>query len=647
MKQRLLSLIAGLLFATGVIADVATPSAPATDAEARQLWQLLDYIAVDYPGAVTNGVVLSAGEYQEMLEFAMRARQQAERLPQGQGKPAVLAAIAQLESSVQEKQAPAEVARLAQQASRKLLDGYPIPLAPNTPPDLKKGATLYAAHCAGCHGMSGHADGPLAAQLDPKPVAFSEPERARSRSLLALYLVVSQGLSGTAMVSYAGLPDADRWALAFYVGTLSHDDGMRERGAELWRQNTSLQTQLGDLAALTTATEASLVPAMPGDSARDVMAFLRTHPEALAKSADNGLALARQCIRESLSAAQAGDAVAATRLALSAYLDGFEPTEPLLSARNPALLQQVESAMLQYRHTIADDDREQAAAIAQQLSKLFDQVEAELVAGTADPMTTFIGALTILLREGLEALLIVIGILAFLKKAERNTAIRQVHFGWVSALLAGGLTWFAATYLVDISGASREVTEGLSSLLAAVVLLGVGIWMHQKSAAGHWQAYLKEKLSTAVSHRSAWALFALAFIAVYREVFETILFYSALAVDGNGSALLAGLLAGIALLAIVAWLLLRTSARMPIGKFFSLSSVLVAILAVVLAGKGVAGLQEAGWLSANPLPGPRLEVLGMYPSVETVSAQVIVLLIAALGFGLNLLSVQRLSNKSH
>ncbi|REN18071.1 iron permease, partial [Mycobacterium tuberculosis] len=86
-------------------------------------------------------------------------------------------------------------------------------------------------------------------------------------------------------------------------------------------------------------------------------------------------------------------------------------------------------------------------------------------------------------------------------------------------------------------------------------------------------AYLKEKLSAAMTRRSAWALFALSFIAVYREVFETVLFYSALAGDGNNGALLGGLVGGVAVLAVVAWLMLRTSARMPIGKFFSLSSI--------------------------------------------------------------------------
>jgi len=163
----------------------------------------------------------------------------------------------------------------------------------------------------------------------------------------------------------------------------------------------------------------------------------------------------------------------------------------------------------------------------------------------------------------------------------------------------------------------------------------VGLWMHQKSSAGRWQEYLHAKLSAAMSRRSAWGLFALAFIAVYREVFETVLFYSALAADGNGGALLGGFLAAIVLLAVIAWALLRSSARMPIGKFFSLTSAFVAVLAVILMGKGVAALQEAGWVGVNPVDFIRVDILGILPTLETLAAQAAILAIVIIAYGWN------------
>jgi high-affinity iron transporter len=213
----------------------------------------------------------------------------------------------------------------------------------------------------------------------------------------------------------------------------------------------------------------------------------------------------------------------------------------------------------------------------------------------------------------------------------------------VAALAAGGATWFVATYLVDVSGASRELTEGFSSIFAAVVLLGVGMWMHQKSVAGRWQVYLKEKLSTALNKRTAWFLFSLAFVAMYREVFETVLFYTALWTEGNGWPLLAGLGTGMALLALIALVLLRTSARLPIGQFFAASSLLVVVLAVILAGKGIAGLQEAGLLHTSPVAIPRIDLLGIHPSWETLLAQVAVLLTVVVAFRINLRSSRQMT----
>jgi len=608
----------------------------AASEQAKQTWQLLDYLAVDYGGAVRDGKVLSASEYEEMKEFAATAGQQLGALPSTPALPDLKNQAATLSELIAAKADAKAVADNAHSLAAALVKTYPFPLSPSKPPDLVRAKVLFEANCAACHGATGRGDGPLGVKLTPPPIAFTDRDRARSRSVLALYQVVSQGVAGTPMPSFAALPDEDRWALAFFAGTLSHDDAMRTRGEQAWGKDPGAKAVFPDLAAVATLTEAALSERMSSDAARDLTAYVRSHPEAsVAATGTGGLGLARTRLHESLAAARAGDQANATRLGLSAYLDGFEPLEPALRARNQALLTEVEDSMLTYRGALANGKIAQADTAAQKLDYLFAQVDSELGADKADPVTTFVASFTILLREGVEALLIVVGMVAFLKKANRRDALAYVHGGWIVALACGGLTWAVATYFVGISGASREVTEGVSSLFAAIVLLSVGLWMHQKSTAGKWQAYLKDKLSAAMTRRSAWALFALSFIAVYREVFETVLFYSALAGDGNNGALLAGLLGGMAILAVIGWLMLRTSARMPIGKFFSISSILVAVLAVVLAGKGVAGLQEAGWLSASPIIWPRIEVLGIYPSMETAVAQAVVLVVALMGFALN------------
>lgn len=625
-------LLALLFFIVGYA--VAQPETK-THTDSKQLWQLLDYVAVDYRGAVANGAIASESEYAEMLDFTGNASQQVQMLPAHASRDKIAAAITDLRAAVVRKADGEEVARLAHHANSLLLAAYPMPLAPKIIPDLKRGAALYSAQCVSCHGAKGGGDGPLAASLEPKPIAFTDAERAGSRSLMALYQVVSQGVADTSMPSFATLSDEDRWALAFYIGTLSHDDEMRSHGEQLWKKEPGLKKTFPDLTAVTTITESAAAQTLPKDAGRDVIAYLRSHPEVVEANKPSGVALARVRLRESLEALHSGDKAQATKLGLSAYLDGFEPVEPMLSARDKSLMTAIENAMLDYRSAVASGTTEQAETAAVELDRLFARVDEELSQTQAEPSTTFLGALTILLREGLEALLIVIGMVAFLKKANRQDALRYVHVGWITALGAGALTWVVATYLVAISGASREVTEGVGAVFAAIVLLSVGMWMHQKSSANRWQSYLQNKLSTAITRRSGWALFALSFVAVYREVFETVLFYSALAADGNGGALMGGFLTAVALLAIIAWVLLRTSARMPIGKFFSITSIFVAGLAVILIGKGIAALQEAGWIGAHTVAAPRIDLLGMYPTRETVMAQLVILAIALIGFGLN------------
>jgi high-affinity iron transporter len=270
------------------------------------------------------------------------------------------------------------------------------------------------------------------------------------------------------------------------------------------------------------------------------------------------------------------------------------------------------------------------------LESLFSDAETALSPDAASDASTFIGALTILLREGLEALLIVVAMIAFLRKADRPEVLPYVHGGWIAALIAGGATWAVATYAISISGASRELTEGFGSLFAAVVLVSVGIWMHGKSHAESWQRYIREALGKALSRRSAWFLFGLAFLVVYREAFETILFFAALAAQGSGSIIAAGAGTAVVLLGVIAWTMLRYSRSLPIGKFFAYSSVLIAVLAVVLAGKGTAALQEAGLIDITPVAHiPRLSMLGIFPSLQPLLLQILALAVLWIGFRYN------------
>ena len=638
----LAALIRNLLIAA-LVAWVAT-SLPASAAEPsqanpRQAWQMLDYIAVDYAGAIQHGRVVVPGEYAEMQEFAGTVRTQLAALPATPKQPALVMQADRLMAAVAAKAEPAQVAMLARGLADDVLASYPIGAVPAAPPEPARAAALYAQQCAVCHGPTGHGDGPAAAGLDPPPIAFTDAARAAQRTPFALYEVISQGVSGTGMASFAALPEGDRWALAFYVGSLAYSPQARTDGEALWRKDAELRGRIPTLEALTRTSEVGLAASVDAEQASAIIAYLRSRPQAVNESvADNPgpFALARQRLADSQRAYAAGDAAQARSFALSAYLDGVEPVEPTLATRDAALMRDIETAMARFRTQIGQGTAPaEVSAQAVQITELFDRAETALQDTYTDTTTAFLGSFTILVREGLEALLIVIGMIAFLRKAERREVLPYVHAGWIGALLAGGITWMVATYLVGISGANREVTEGVSALFAAVVLLSVGIWMHQKSLAGRWQQYLHAKMSAALTRRSAIFLFLLAFVAVYREVFETILFYIAMWSEQASSAIIAGLVAGSVVLAAVAYWMLRMSKRLPIGRFFSISSILIAVLAVILVGKGVAALQEAGWVSQVLVTAPRIEWLGVYPSWQSLLAQLTVAIAAAIGFFVN------------
>ena len=610
--------------------------ARAETSDVETAWRLLDYIAVDYAGAVSQGTVSSPSEYAEQKEFATTVAAKLAALPPKPERQALMTEAARLQRAIDDKAEAEQVAEIAHGLAAALLAAYPVPLAPNKVPNFARGAALFSQNCAVCHGEAGDGHGPDAAKLDTPPIAFTDAERARQRSVFALYQVITQGLDGTAMPSFGSLPAGDRWALAFYAGHFAFSDAAAAEGERLWKQDASLHGPLPDLKTLIGMTPAALAGKIGQNNADALMAYLRRHPDVVGQQTGS-LSLVRGRLAESLATYRAGDRQRAGELALSAYLDGFEPMEPTLAARDSTLMERIEGAMGEYRAAIQSGENADALADRMQvLDDLLDEAEAALSPDAASGLSTFLGAATILLREGLEALLIVVAMIAFLRKADRMEVMPYVHAGWVGAIAAGFLTWVVATWVIGISGASRELTEGFGSVFAAVVLLSVGIWMHGKAQADQWQRYIREKMAKALSGGSAWFLFGLAFIVVYREVFETILFYAALWSQGNGGTILAGAVSACVTLAVIAWAMLRYSRRLPIGKFFTYSSWLMAVLTVVLAGKGIAALQEAGIVSIAPLRWvPRISLVGLFPTMQTVAAQVLMIATLAVGFALN------------
>ena len=199
-----------LLLCMGPLALARSAELPG-QAKAKQVWQLLDYIAVDYAGAVSHGAVVKDSEYAEMQEFAAEAEQQVGELPRTDAFDRLKEQASRIRGAVAGKAEAVAVAEQAHRLAADVLKAYPFPVSPATTPDLQQGARLFQAQCAACHGPRGHGDGPLAAALDPKPTTLSQRDRARQRTLFALHQIISNGVQGTAMASFGALPeDVDR-----------------------------------------------------------------------------------------------------------------------------------------------------------------------------------------------------------------------------------------------------------------------------------------------------------------------------------------------------------------------------------------------------------------------------------------------------
>ncbi|HTP63457.1 MAG TPA: cytochrome c/FTR1 family iron permease [Burkholderiales bacterium] len=600
---------------------------------AQQIVHLLDYVGVDYAGAVEDGKVKSADEYREMTEFAAQAQERMRALPENPARSSLAGGAAALVKLIEDKAPAPAVAEAAAKLRWALVNAYDVRVAPRRAPDLARGKFLYAANCAACHGAEGRGDGPAGKGLDPAPANFHDAARMSERSLYGLYNAITLGVTGTSMAPFAQLGEEDRWALAFFVGGLGMPAERLAKGAAAWRSGAAAAA-FPDLASLT-GYSANEVRHRDGEAAALAQDYLRAHPEALQAGKPGPIPFARGKLAQSLAALRAGDRAAARDAAVASYLEGFELVENSLDNVDKALRLDIEREMLALRAAIAAG--EPAAAFEARVARidaLLAAAEGKLDAGELSPGAAFASSLLILLREGLEAILVLAAIIAFVTRTGRRDALPYVHAGWAIALLAGLATWFAASSLIDISGSNREITEGVTALIAAAMLLYVGYWLHGRSQAQAWNRFIRESVGSALGKDTLWAMAGVSFLAVYRELFELVLFYEALWVQAGADghvAVLGGMAAAILLLAAAGWGIFKYSVRLPLGPFFALMSLLLALLAIAFTGQGVAALQEAGVVGASPIAFVSVPMLGVHPTLETLGAQALAAALVALG----------------
>jgi high-affinity iron transporter len=322
-------------------------------------------------------------------------------------------------------------------------------------------------------------------------------------------------------------------------------------------------------------------------------------------------------------------ALRSDKIAFDAYLT-FEQVETEVRAKNGGLASELETTFGWLRTRAAHADGAERRAIRERLLAGLERAE-RVVADRPSPLSLFVASFFLLLREGFEAILIVAALMTFLAKAGAPERRRDVARGAWLAVGASVLTWILVELLFHITPAQREVIEGGTMLLAAAVLFYVSYWLLSKIEAAKWTAFVRGKMQSALASGSGMALTAVAFLAVYREGFETILFYKALftSAGASGVPVVGGIAAGAVGLVAVYVLINQLGLRVAMKPFFAVTGVMLYYMAFVFAGKGVAELQDARIVPLTVIEGaPRIPFLGIYPTLESLVVQGLLLALA-------------------
>jgi high-affinity iron transporter len=543
---------------------------------ARRLVATLELAAQEYRLAWHGDVLVNPAEWQEARLFLAEARRSVQQLPPGV-RSEMQARLVDLERRLA-AQLPADAQALeAGEIERRSAAAIGVSLdeQPAREPSIANGELLYRSTCTRCHGLEGRGDGPVtrAGRLNPAPANLADPAQVSATTPLDLYRKISLGVPGTRMQPFGeALSREERWDLVAYLLTLS--DSAARRGLS------------GAAAVAFAATRGTLA------SAREE--------------------------------ARRGDREAAGRKAFDAYL-AFESVEGNLRATDPGLVRRAEAEFAAFREAAATLPGQ--PVLEERYARLFATLaEAETALTRSRSAAGYLAeSFLLIVREGFEAILVIGAIMAVVLKAGARHRRRNVRWGITAALAASLLTAAALEWLFRVTPAQREALEGGVMLLAAGVLFYVSYWLISKLEIAAWTRFVKDRIGRAVESGSGLALGGVAFLAVYREGFETVLFYKALYVTGGASGtgpITVGLLAGLATLIVVFVGIKRFGLRIPMRPFFAVTGATLAYLAFVFAGDGVKELQEGGYVASTLVPhGPRNEFLGVYPTWESLALQ--------------------------
>ncbi len=356
----------------------------------------------------------------------------------------------------------------------------------------------------------------------------------------------------------------------------------------------------------------------------------------------NNVDQVRAKLDQMLAIYKQGDADSALSLSRSAYLDSYENIETPLRPINPDFTLDMEIKFAELRNLMqAHAPYDQVASKVVEIRHGLDESE-RLISGTGiiAPVIAFSTSFSIIFREGLESALIIGAILTYLEASRNERFKKHVYYGIALAFGATALTWFVAQFIIEVAGASKALIEALAGVSAVAVLFWVSFWILNKVETKKWIEFVKAKVWKATATGSVMVFVMLSFFTVYREGFETVLFYQAMISFAKYMEwyVAAGLLIGLGVITGITFMIRKLGKKLPLRVLFGLTMGVGAYMSIAFMGNAVREFQEVGYISTTSLIGivPRFDIntaalTGIHPTLETVLAQLVLLAVYLAG----------------
>ena len=310
---------------------------------------------------------------------------------------------------------------------------------------------------------------------------------------------------------------------------------------------------------------------------------------------------------------------------ITEFITIWPSVEMEISTRNGSLYTKIESTM-----PLLVSELMKAIPDTQKVMRQLEQFKTEIQLVQENGDYTFWDSALILLREGLEALLIIMALITFLDKSGQPHMRKWIYVGAGSGILVSAVTAIFMLTLFNSAtvNTNRELLEGYIGLIAAAMMIGVGIWLHNKSSVASWNAYIAKQMNHAISKQSVFAMAFISFLSVFREGAETLLFYAGVAPKMELSQFVLGIVVALVILIVFALVLVKVSGKIPVHKFFALATVLIYVLAFKIIGVSIHTLQLTGKMPTSLIEGfPVMSTIGFYPTLETVLGQGVLLVL--------------------